>query len=319
VERSFCALERIQGMSWKIWAKRFGKGAAVLAVVGAVSASAYAYTQASAYDASARKVYAIAPVEVARSSDPAVIARGKHLAETLAPCASSHCHGPDLAGGQISDIGPVGTFAAPNITAGGLGAAYSDAELARLVRHGVKKDGRSVVFMPVDGFSWLSDADVAALVSFVRTMPAVDRPNGPVQVKILGKILDRQGKFPLIQAERVDHAVAGRSPTPSPTAEYGAYIGRLCTGCHGPGLSGGPIPGGPPGLPIPKNLTPDATGLAAWSYDDFARALEKGESKDGRKLDPMMPSENLGKMNDTEKHALFAYLRSVQPRPFGNR
>jgi len=306
-------------MRLKIWAKRFGKGAAVVGIGAAISASAYAYTQASAFDASAEKVWSIRPVELSRSTDAAVIARGKHLAEAVAPCATAHCHGADLGGGQIADIGPVGTFTAPNITSAGIGAAYSDAELARLIRHGVKKDGRSVVFMPASDFSWLSDSDVVALVSFVRSMPAVERANGPMKVKLLGKILDRRGQFPLVQAERIDHDEAGHAPPPSATVEYGAYLGRLCKGCHGPGLSGGPIPGAPPGMPIPKNLTPDATGLGSWSYDDFLRALEKGESKDGRKLDSMMPSETFGKMDDTEKHALFAYLRTAPPRAFGNR
>jgi len=304
---------------FKVWAKRIGGGIGAVTAVLAVGASAYGYSKASSFDASVEKVHDIAPVELTRSNDAAVLARGKHLAESIAPCATSHCHGADLAGGQTSQIGPIGTFTAPNITPAGLTAAYSDAELARLLRHGIKKDGRSVVFMPVDAFSWLPDSDVTALVSYVRSVPAVERANGPNKVGIFGKVLDRRGQFPLVIADVVDHATAGRSPAPAPTAEYGAYVGRLCQGCHGPTFTGGPIPGAPPGMPIPKNLTPDATGLGSWDFADFERALNQGVSKDGRKLDPMMPSESFGKMNDVEKRALWAFLRSQPPRPFGGR
>ena len=47
--------------------------------------------------------------------------------------------------------------------------------------------------------------------------------------------------------------------------------------------------------------------------------LATGKSKDGRALDPMMPFAGLAKMNDTEKRALWAYLQSLPPTPFGNR
>jgi hypothetical protein len=104
-----------------------------------------------------------------------------------------------------------------------------------------------------------------------------------------------------------------------PTATYGAFLSRACTMCHGEHLAGGPIPGAPSSLPVPRNLTPDATGLREWSYEDFDRLLTTGVRKNGRKLDPFMPIDAFSKYDDVQKHALWAYLCGLTPRPFGSR
>jgi hypothetical protein len=217
------------------------------------------------------------------------------------------------------EMGPLGVFTGPNITTGGLGAAYSDGELARLIRHGVKKDGRSVRFMPSQDVEWLPDSDIIAAVSYVRTLPAVSKPNGPVNLGTVAKVLDRVDMLPLDVARRIDHANAGKGPPPSPTKEYGSLLGRSCTGCHGEHLSGGPIPGAPPELPIPLNLTPDETGLKGWTYADFDKLLVQGVRKNGQKLNPFMPIIAYGKLDETEKQALFAFLQSLPARPKGGR
>jgi hypothetical protein len=84
-------------------------------------------------------------------------------------------------------------------------------------------------------------------------------------------------------------------------------------------LSGGRIPGAPPSLPIPSDLTQHGEGLSGWSFDDFDAAISRGIRPDRRKLDPFMPIEGFAKLDDTEKHALWAYLRGVPARPFGQR
>ena len=118
---------------------------------------------------------------------------------------------------------------------------------------------------------------------------------------------------------RIDHENRPSAPAPEPTAAYGEFLARGCIGCHGEHMSGGPIPGAPSTTPVPLNLTPDPTGLAGWTFEDFAQVLATGKRKDGRALDPKMPYESLNKLDDTEKHALFAYLQSLPPRPFGQR
>jgi hypothetical protein len=298
----------------------------VLKVVGPMAAlvlgtgASYAGWQGHQFDASLDRVYDIPVPTVTRSTDPAVLARGDHLTHTLLPCASGECHGGDFAGAtKPIDVGPVGKFAAPNITAVGLGAVYSDGELFRLLRHGIKKDGRGLRFMPVQDANWLPDADVIAMISYLRTVPAVDKANGPIQVGPLGKVLDRRNMFALDVARRIDHEHGEIAPPPEPTPEYGRFVARLCTGCHGEHLSGGPIPGAPPSVPTPLNLTPDASGLAGWTYEDFAKLLDTGVRKNGKKLDPFMPIGTFAKYDDTERHALWAYLQSVSPTPAGQR
>jgi hypothetical protein len=70
---------------------------------------------------------------------------------------------------------------------------------------------------------------------------------------------------------------------------------------------------------IPLNLTPDATGLKGWTYDDFKRTLTTGVRKNGTMLDPMMPVASFKQLNDTELKALWLYLSALPPLPLGAR
>ena len=163
-------------------------------MLGAGGLGVFVFLQGRAYDAAVDKVYDVPPLAVTRSTDPIVLARGEHLAKSLGGCAAHDCHGSDLGGGRVLEMGPVGTFTAPNITV--ILPTYSDGELARLLRHGIKKDGRTIRFMPVVDFDWLPDSDLTALVSWLRTVPTVDRPNGAMQVKALGRSSIRRTSLP---------------------------------------------------------------------------------------------------------------------------
>ncbi|MBM4361364.1 MAG: cytochrome C [Deltaproteobacteria bacterium] len=292
---------------------------ALVATVG-VGGGAYAWTQISAFDESVARKYDVPLPAITLSTDPAVLARGKHLAESIGACATSDCHGTDLGGGKPLEMGPLGVFTGPNITAGGLGSIYTDADLVRLVEHGVTRGGTTVRFMPAHEVNWLPADDLAAVVSYVRSVPSVARPNGPVQLGALAKILDRRDAIIIDVARRIDHSRIEKAGPPAPTKEYGRFIARLCTGCHGEHLSGGPIPGAPPDMPPPRNLTPHETGLAAWSLDDFKRALVQGKRPDGTALDgKWMPFEAFSHMDETELAALWDALRATPPRPLGER
>jgi hypothetical protein len=293
------------------------KWVGVVVVVAIAGVAGFFGMQVRAFNRSVDRVYDIAIPNVTRSTDPAVLARGEHLAHSIAACATRDCHGSDMGGGRVIDAGPIGTFAAPNVTLVAL--AYSDGELARLIRHGVKRDGRTVLFMPSQDFSWLPDDDVTAIVSWIRSLPQVSRTAGSLRLTALAKFLDRRGSFVADVARRIDHSSREAVPAPAPTVEYGRFIGRLCVGCHGEHLSGGRIPGTPASMAAPLNLTPDASGLRGWTYEDFARVVTTGIRRNGQHLDAMMPIEVLTNMNDTERRALFAYLQSVPPRPFGGR
>jgi cytochrome c5 len=288
---------------------------AALVVVG----GGFVASQVMAFNSSMAKKYDLPLPKIERSTDPAVIERGKHLTDSITACSAHDCHGADLSGGQVTDLGPIGKMVAQNLTPAGRGGAYSDGELARLLLHGVKKDGTSVIMMPVGDFNWLPDDDIQAVISYLRSVPPVQKPDQGFEVGLLGKILDRQEKFPLDIARRIDHEHRATAPRPEPTEKYGRYVGRLCQGCHGEHFSGGPIPGAPPSIPIPPNITPDASGIKAYAYEDFCKLLDSGVKKNGQKLNPFMPYEALSHMNDVERHALWAFLQSLEPRAFGGR
>jgi hypothetical protein len=290
----------------------------VLVLVFATGAT-YVGWEVRAFNASMDTVYDVPVPTITRSTDPAVLARGKHLAESVMPCSNADCHGGDFAGGKTLELGPLGTFTAPNITTAGLGAAYNDGEIARLLRHGIKKDGRSLRFMPVHESNWLPDSDIVAIVSYLRSMPAVDKPNGPIELHTMAKVLDRRDALHIDVARQITHDHIETAPPPSATAEYGRFIGRLCTGCHGEQLSGGRPDGWPPQFPTPLNLTPHETGLKDWTYDDFAKMLDTGVRKNGQSIRPPMPRDAFAKCDETERHALWAYLRSLPPTALGNR
>jgi mono/diheme cytochrome c family protein len=299
--------------------KRILKAVGATLLLVALGLGAFVYVCCSRFDASMEKVYDVPVATLVASTDPTIVARGNHLVHSVAGCASDLCHGADLGGGKPIEMGPVATLCGPNITPGNLGAAYADGEFARLIKHGIKKDGRTVRFMPVQELNWLPDSDVVAIISYLRTVAPVDRPNGASDIRTLGKVLDRNEKLPIDVARHIDHTKTEAAPSPEPTAAYGAFLVRSCTGCHGEGLSGGPIPGAPSSFAIPLNLTPDETGLKDWQFSDFETVLRQGRRKNGKTLDSLMPIESWKNFDDVEIHALWAYLRTLAPAPFGHR
>jgi hypothetical protein len=292
-------------------------GIALLVVFSA--GAAYASWQAHVFNASMDRTYDVPIPTIAVSNDPAVIERGRHVADALMPCSNVNCHGVDLAGGKPIDFGPIGLVTGPNITKANVGVAYSDGELARLLRHGLKKDGRSVRFMPVHESNWLRDDDIVAVISYVRSKPPVDRENGPFELSTMGKVLDRRGALAFDVARRIDHDHIEIAPEPSPTAGYGRFLGRLCTGCHGEHLSGGRPDGWPPQFPTPPNLTPHETGLKDWSFDDLSKMLDTGLRKNGEMVKEPMPRDSFKGWDDTERRALWAYLGSLPATALGGR
>ncbi len=290
-------------------------GMSVLALLGLLLI--VAVYQFVSYGRAAASVYDVEPLQIVATTDPAVLERGRHLAESFGGCLG--CHGPDLGGALVEDMGPIGRMEAPNITTGGVGANYSDGELARAIRHGIDFEGRSLLYMPTAEFNWWPTDDLIAVVSFVRSMPPVQSVSESAVVRPLGKLLSQFGVMQVLSAQTVDHDAPPEAvPDPEPTARYGAYIARGCMGCHGKHLSGGPIPGAPSSLATPANLTPHDTGLGSWTRADFEATLKTGVRPDGRTLDPFMPIASTQAMNEIELDALWAYLGSVEPLEFGN-
>ena len=256
-------------------------------------------------------VYDVPTRQLEVSLEGADPAEGERLARIWG-CAD--CHGPDLGGTVVVDAPPM-TLVAPNLTTGhgSTTAAFEDADWVRAIRHGVRPDGRPLVFMPSAEYWVLSNEDVAAMIAYLRSVPPVDRVHSASVVRGLGRFLFATGRLPLISAEAIDHeAPRPRAPQAAETAAYGEYLASGCKGCHGAALAGGPIPGGPPEWPPASNLTQDpADGLGGWSRDNFFAALRTGKRPDGTDIDSTMPWRNTALMTDVELGALWAYLQTV--------
>lgn len=267
------------------------------------------------------KKYDVAGHDVAVATDSATLARGEHVAN-LRGCIA--CHSEGLGGAVFIDVPPVARLHAANLTtgAGGVAVNYKESrDWERSIRQGVNPDGRALLFMPSHEFYYMSDEDLGALIAYIRSRPAVDRSFADQSVGPVGRALFLSGKLPLVPAELVDHeATRPAAPAVGVTPEYGAYLAATCTGCHGPTLSGGPIPGAPPEMAVPQNITPDTiTGIGKWTEADFAKAVRTGMRPNGIPISPDMPYKSFAHFTDEEIAAVWAYVQSVPAKAYGGR
>ncbi|KJC46769.1 aldehyde dehydrogenase [Bradyrhizobium sp. LTSP885] len=86
------------------------------------------------------------------------------------------------------------------------------------------------------------------------------------------------------------------------------------TSDHGVVNAGGRPLEMPFGTIYTTNITPDvATGIGAWSYPAFERAMREGIHRDGRHLYPAFPYTHFAKTDDADLQALYAHLMAQAP------
>jgi mono/diheme cytochrome c family protein len=295
---------------WMKWT--LGVVVALVALAAAVAAAGWQMANSKMARSVAVPPHAVAYVEHAQSFE-----RGKYLFESRG-CVD--CHGANGGGRMFVDKGDL-RIAGPNITAGGVTVSYQPADWERAIRHGVKPSGRPIMVMPSEDYNRLTDADLAALVSYVRKLPPQKGGDAIVQLPPPVRVLYG---FGAIQdaAAKIDHSLPPAQPVEAGVnVKHGAYVANMCIGCHGEHLSGGKIPGGPPDWPAAANLTPGEGSVMKARYKDsaaFIAMLRSGKRSDGSAI-PVMPFESLAKLNDVEAQALYAYLLTVQAQPAGNR
>lgn len=267
------------------------------------------------------------PVEAQQQQGNA-LARGRYLVETIAACGNCHTpKGPQgdlpgrtLAGGMVFDEPPFRAIAS-NITPDpetGIGR-WTDAQIARAIREGIRPDGRIIgPPMPIELYRGISDGDLAAMVAFLRSVPAVRNAVPASEYRI-----------PLPPSYGPPVAGVADPPANDPVAR-GAYLaGPLghCTECHTPMAAnghrewsrtgaGGQTFDGPWGTSVARNITPDrAAGIGAWTDAQIVRAVTQGVSSDGRRLFPPMGYAHYARMTQRDLSDLVAYLRSLPPQP----
>jgi mono/diheme cytochrome c family protein len=258
------------------------------------------------------------PIEI--TITPEAVENGRHVA-TIRGCVD--CHGANLGGDVFIEDPVVGLFIATNLTsgAGGIANHYSDADFVRAIRNGVKKDKRSVIYMPSHEYNEIDSKDMNDLIAYIRSLEPVDNVMPESKINLPFRVMyffDRD--IHLFPARIIDHT----RPIPEPVVnrtpiQLGEYVGATCTGCHGAGFSGGRIPGSPPDWPAATNLTRGGP-LADWDEYEFITTMRTGITPDGRELpNQYMPWRVFGQMTDEELQGLFVYLQSLPATETGRR
>lgn len=249
----------------------------------------------------------VAPV--AFVTDEASLARGKYLFQSR---GCSECHGSNGAGRLfINDPGGLRVWSA-NITSGPNSAVakYTEVDWVRTIRHGVKPDKRPILIMPSEDYNRFTDADVAAIVAYVRSLPPVPGETGRIEMPLIVKALYAADLIP-DAPQRINHALPpAQAVAEGPTPEHGAYVANMCKGCHGDALHGGKIPGSPPDWPPAADLTAGALYARYDSVDKFKAMFRSGKRPTGEAIQ-VMPFPTLGAMNDTDVEALYVFLKTL--------
>lgn len=218
---------------------------------------------------------------------------------------------------------PVGHIYSRNITNDkqyGIGR-LTDQEIARTLRYGVGSDGRAIFdFMP---FYMLSDADLQAIISYLRTLPGETKEVPQHEFNFLGKAV----KAFLIKPMGPLDVERPKAVTPDTSVTYGEYLANSvsnCAGCHttrdlmtgayvGEKFAGWEgMEGNTPGtfFNTPNLTTDPETGhIRTWDLTTFqARFRASVAFKDSP-----MPWANFAKFSDDDLKAIWNYLRTIPP------
>ena len=287
-------------------------GIVLLSLVVLVGIAAFYFS--NSFDSRLTKAYDVTPAAVQIPTDSASITEGKRL--VTIHC--SGCHGKNLEGTAFFEDPSMGSIPATNLTAGkgGKGSVYTEADFVRAIRHGVKKDGKPAFVMPAKEFQHLSDTDLGAIISYVKSTNPVNKSWPAPHLTFMAKALAGAGLFgDVINAENIDHTAITKvtAPVKAATIEFGDYLVKIggCRSCHGEQLNG--FKGGEPDAPIAPNLTGGGK-WGKWNETQFMQTLRTGTTPDNRKLNPkFMPYEGFGLMSDEELSAIFKYIQS-QPK-----
>ena len=251
--------------------------------------------------------------------------RGEYLVRGPAGCGNCHTpqgpNGPDMSnefGGMMVEKNDHFEAWAVNITPGGRVADWSDAELARAIREGIRPDGTVIgPPMPIGLYRGLGDDDLMSIVAFLRTVPPSDNQTPFSTYNI---------PLPPAYGPPIDSVTA---PPRGVSAEYGAYLAgpvAHCTECHttfgpmGPMFdthlgAGGFEFHGPWGVSVAPNITSHEDGLAGYSDAELKTMITTGTRPDGSRMKPPMGYHHYAATSDDDIDAIILYLRTIPALP----
>ena len=265
---------------------------------------------------------AVASVAATGALAEVSVERGAYLVEGPMGCGNCHTpQGPEgpvmnaaLSGMMVEET-PAFTAIAANITPASRVAEWSDEELGRAIREGIRPDG-SVIGppMPILLYRHISDDDLASIVAYLRTVPAVENDPGTSTYNI-----------PLPPAYGPPRSNVA-APAEGATVEWGSYVTALahCMECHSTPVQGAPDMAGHYGQggmefhgPWGVSVAPPITTEALAGYDDAAleAMIRTGTRPDGSPMMPPMPYGYLAQMTGQDMAAVIAYLRSGPTAP----
>ena len=132
--------------------------------------------------------------------------------------------------------------------------------------------------MPSEEYNRLTDADLAAVVAYIRQLPpkagegATIRLPMPVSALYAAGVVQGRGREDRPSLPPAQPVAEGM------TAAHGAYVANGCIGCHGADLSGGKIAGAPPDWPAAARLAP-GEGSVMGRYPDAAAVHRDAEDR----------------------------------------
>jgi mono/diheme cytochrome c family protein len=268
--------------------------------------------------------------ELKFEATPQRLARGKYLVDGVMGCFGCHTDAdwskpgaPPVAGregsGHVWADQDMPWLIAPNITPDketGIGS-WSDDTLARAIREGIGHDGRALFpIMPYPDYRQMSDEDLASVIAYARSVPAVRNQLPTTKMPYPLNFLIQN------MPEPVTAAVA--APDQSTPVARGAYLVRMaaCADCHTPQEKGQPLPGmefaggfiryEPNGPVASANITPAPSGIGYYNEATFVQALRIGKVG-ARPLHASMPWWFYGKMSDDDLKSIFAFLQTLKP------
>lgn len=256
-----------------------------------VVAASYVYFTS---DALMARTYDVPLTSFQAPNDAEAIEKGKRLA-TVYGCRN--CHSADLEGSVMHDEPNIARIVAPNITP--IIKRYSDAELERLIRRGVKQDGKSLWIMPSPMYNQMSDEDLGAIIAYIRTVPERSGVEGGITLRALGRLGVVMEQVRPAAVEVDEHAFSLASNDGEPLAR-GKYLAMTaCTECHGANLEGWDLV-----------KAPSLVVAAGYSESDFMKLMRTGEGVGARQLGLMgeMGRKRFSALTDDEVRALREFL-----------
>ncbi|GAA0638785.1 cytochrome c4 [Brevundimonas lenta] len=232
-------------------------------------------------------------VEVAAATDPGAIARGRQLA-TLYGC--NGCHQANLQGNEWSNTFWDGRVYASNLTQ--VMPHYSDAQLARAIRAGVRPDGSRLWAMPSESWVTTTDAEMADLLAYLRSHARAGKATPKATFGPLTRWRILTGEIEPTTAW-VTRARANPAFDAGGPFERGRHLATtVCSECHGSNLKGY------------EGDTPDLMIAASYDLPGFTRLMRTGVAADGkeRRLMSEVSRSRFSHFTEQDVKDLHAYL-----------